>query len=192
MFNGLQKLTDPTFNTGFVSIIVEGVSISLRIRKASQSKKSIVFTFHGAIDRTKRQVSSFVGQFLEYKELCHQIDIAAAGRPLYDKDRDYAAGICLDKNNSHKLYFSSNAINPFGISLKYDIVGGEDLRSSYDMFKLTLKDNFDVDGGFLFSGNSFGPYSMYSEGGLSLLLWLSGGYEGYKKYETNLNIKIIS
>lgn len=118
--------------------------------------------------------------------------IANAGRPLYDKERDYAAGICLDKNNPFKVYLCSNALNPFDISLKSDEVCSEDLRSSYDMFELTLKHDFDVEGRILFHGNSYRPYSVLSESKRSVLLWLSGKYDSYKNFETNLNIQIIN
>lgn len=117
--------------------------------------------------------------------------IATAGRPLYDKERDYAAGICLDKSNPYKMYLCSNARSPFDIPVNVDDVGDIELGATYDMFEVFLTQDFNVSSQFMCSGNAYRPYSVMSENGRSALLWLSGGYDSYRSYATDLNIKII-
>jgi hypothetical protein len=118
--------------------------------------------------------------------------IASAGRPLYEKERDYAAGICLDKNNPYKVYLCSNAMFPFKVDFNDDALNSSDLSSSYSMFDLVLNEKLDiVSTSLLSSSNAFRPYSISSDGGRSALLWLSGSYESYRSYKTDIKIKIF-
>lgn len=42
--------------------------------------------------------------------------IAQAGRPLYNTQRNYAGGICVDPNDPRVIYISTNAANPFSLT----------------------------------------------------------------------------
>lgn len=59
------------------------------------------------------------------------------------------------------------------------------------MFEVVLTQDFNVSTQFMCGGNTYRPYTVMSENGRSALLWLSGGYDSYRSYATDLNIKTI-
>jgi hypothetical protein len=75
--------------------------------------------------------------------------------------------------------------------MSVDDVGEAELRTTYDMFEVILTQDLNVSSQLLCAGNAYRPYSVISENGRSALLWLSGSYESYRTFETDLNIKII-
>lgn len=121
--------------------------------------------------------------------------IASAGRPLYDKERDYAGGICLDKNNTHKCYLSTNASSPFGIdsSPAHDN-GSIEIETTNSLFEVFIGEHGDITNFSKIEGvvNAIRPYVLKSDGGRSLLLWLDGVYENYKSYKTKINGMFIN
>lgn len=113
--------------------------------------------------------------------------IASAGRPLYDKERDYAAGICLDKNNPYKVYLCSNSTTPLLTDLN---IINDGINDKYALYEVSLNNQLDVSIISIFhQGNAFRPYSISSEDDKRALFWLTGSYISYREYQTDLNIK---
>lgn len=123
--------------------------------------------------------------------------IARAGRPLYDKERDYAGGVALDPENPFCVVLSSNAHDPFVCRLEN---GDQELCNyplredgAHSLFELTLAE----DGTFqsvreMAAGTSaIRPYVTRGADGRRGVLWLEGDYRGYRDFKTQIKAEFI-
>lgn len=110
--------------------------------------------------------------------------VAHAGRPLYEAERDYAGGICLDPENPNVLYLSSNAAEPFNLRDTAKVR----LRANdrYELFR-----GVTTDGGLSFqwtpvtkdsAEENLRPYLPRGHGGSPAVLWFRGRYTKYTDY----------
>ncbi|NWK55595.1 BNR-4 repeat-containing protein [Verrucomicrobiaceae bacterium N1E253] len=118
--------------------------------------------------------------------------IAHAGRPLYEREDDYAGGICIDPERPNVVYISSNAASPFDLSSTTNVPLNADSR--YELWKGTT-----TDGGLSFSWESvtqnssednIRPFVPKNHQRSESLLWLKGIYSTYTNYNTRILSKI--
>jgi hypothetical protein len=114
--------------------------------------------------------------------------IAQAGRPLYDRERDYGGGITIDPQRPHAVYLSSNALRPFDLA-------------SLDEVPLNPGDRYLLyrgetgDGGRTFrwtlltpgaEEDNLRPHAIENPGGPTPLVWFQGRYTTYTDYQARV------
>ena len=111
--------------------------------------------------------------------------IANAGRPLYQSERDYAGGICLDPEDPNVVYLSSNAAEPFNFS---DIQHGR--LAEHERYEIWR--GVTADGGKSFAcqpvttnspPDNLRPYVPRNHGSQPALIWFRGKYSSYTSHE---------
>lgn len=111
--------------------------------------------------------------------------IAHAGRALYDREDDYAGGICVDPMQPHVIYLSSNARNPFDLTTTTNVPLSDSRR--YELWRGVTRD-----GGLTFQwtpvttnspADNLRPYVPRRNGGEPSLIWFRGNYTSYTKFD---------
>jgi autotransporter-associated beta strand protein len=113
--------------------------------------------------------------------------IAQAGRPLYNGQPDYGAGICLDPLDPNTIYISSDAANPFDLSTTTEVPLSASQR--YQIWK-----GVTADGGLTFawtpmtsnSVDNLRPYVPRRNGGEPSVLWFTGTYTSYTSFDCSI------
>ena len=72
-FEGLAPLRKREFLSGNLTVNVGGVKISLQVRKSTEPTDTVLFMFHGAVDRTRRKVPVFISPNPLLFSSCHQV-----------------------------------------------------------------------------------------------------------------------
>lgn len=114
--------------------------------------------------------------------------IAQAGRPLYESERDYAGGICLDPQDPNILYLSSNAAEPFNLGSTTNV----QLRANE---RYEISRGVTTDGGLSFkwthvtmdsAQDNLRPYVPRWYGSAPAVIWLRGTYRNYTSYDCSI------
>jgi hypothetical protein len=114
--------------------------------------------------------------------------IAHAGRPLYDRERDYAGGITLDPQQPNVVYLSSNALRPFDLASiddvplnpgdRYHLYRGETNDGGRTFRWTELTPNAQED--------NLRPHALENPGGPTPLVWFRGTYRTYTDYRSRV------
>lgn len=111
--------------------------------------------------------------------------LAHAGRPLYEAEEDYAAGICVDPENPDVVYLSSNAAQPF-------------TRENFQQVPLQPRARYELwrgvttNGGLSFTWQALTTNSVRDnlrpcvprgQNGSPAVLWFRGDYRSYTSYQ---------
>jgi hypothetical protein len=114
--------------------------------------------------------------------------IAQAGRPLYDRERDYGGGITIDPQRPHVVYLSSNALRPFDLSSIDDVPLNPGAR--YALYRGETDD-----GGRTFrwtaltpdaEEDDLRPHALENPAGETPLVWFRGSYTTYTEFRTRV------
>jgi hypothetical protein len=114
--------------------------------------------------------------------------IAHAGRPLYDRERDYGGGITIDPQNTNVVYLSSNALRPFDLGSLDDVPLNPGDR--YTLYRGETRD-----GGSTFrwteltpgaTEDNLRPHAIENAGGRTSVVWFRGTYNTYTDYRTRV------
>ncbi|EGV15962.1 BNR-4 repeat-containing protein [Thiocapsa marina] len=123
--------------------------------------------------------------------------IARAGRPLYDRERDYAGGVALDPENPFCVVLSSNAHEPFGCERA---AGTKELHcyrlrddESYSLYELSLSEDGAVQSvrTVVAGTGAIRPYVARGAEGRRSLLWLEGDYTSYRDFQTRIMAEFV-
>lgn len=112
------------------------------------------------------------------------VPVAHAGRPLYDKERDYAGGIALDRHDPARVYLSSNALTPFAPTFDGapDLAPGE----TYALHAAEVGAGSVQGRTVRATGvDCLRPY-VASLGRTEALFWVEGTYSTYRTFETQI------
>src|SRR5690606_20044991 len=111
--------------------------------------------------------------------------IAHAGRPLYDREQDYAGGITIDPQDPNVVYLSSNALRPFDLSTvddvplnpgdRYTLYRGVtgDAGRTFTWTELTPGDSVD----------NLRPHAIHSPEHATAVVWFRGRYTTYTDFD---------
>ncbi|MBW3630497.1 MAG: BNR-4 repeat-containing protein [Gemmatimonadetes bacterium] len=114
--------------------------------------------------------------------------VAQAGRPLYDRERDYSGGMTIDPQNPNVVYISSNALRPFDLASidavplhaaeRYSLYRGEtrDGGRTFRWTELASSDEHDL----------LRPHALENPGGRTPLVWFQGTYNTYEDYRARV------
>ena len=114
--------------------------------------------------------------------------IAQAGRPLYERERDYGGGITIDPQDPRVVYLSSNALRPFDLSSLDDVPLQP--QSRYRLYRGETRD-----GGRTFewtdlapatTEDNLRPHAIDSPGQRTALVWFRGKYDSYTSYRARV------
>lgn len=114
--------------------------------------------------------------------------IAHAGRPLYDRERDYGGGITIDPQRPNVVYLSSNALSPFDLSSIDDVP-----LNDGDRYKLHRGET--NDGGQTFhwteltpdaEEDNLRPHAVENPAGRTALVWFRGRYNAYTDFQARV------
>jgi hypothetical protein len=114
--------------------------------------------------------------------------IAQAGRPLYEREQDYAGGMTIDPQNPNVVYISSNAARPFDLSTVDDVPLNPGDR--YELYRGETRD-----GGRTFrwteltpdaTRDNLRPHALENPGGPTAVVWFEGRYNAYQDYQARV------
>lgn len=119
--------------------------------------------------------------------------IAQGGNALYEKEIDFAGGLCLNPDDPTEVFLSTNSATPFDLStLKAPLFGQNEYKIYRGKFNLDSKE---------FKGELFyekegqlaiRPLMPKGNKAYKALLWMEGNeYVDFSKYQTGLKAAII-